>query len=419
MDTLIKIFKGDRAIWFIFLFLCIISLVEVFSAGSRLTYQTGNYLVPLRQHAAFLFCGLILVLFVLHIPYRWFQLFPIILLPLSFIFLVVALVSGSGVNDAARWITLLGIRFQPSELAKMAMVIFAASILAKKQGENQVGASAFKIIAPALLLFCGLIFSENLSTCLLLFMVIYIMMFIGRVSFKTLTASLGILLLPIVFVFLFVIIAPGKSNKVSFLHRADMWVGRIENFMSDRKKVPAVRYDIANNEQVGHARIAIATSSLFGKGPGNSIQRDFLSEAASDFIFAIIIEEIGLVGGFFVLFLYICLLIRAGRIAKKCDRAFPAFLIIGIALMMVSQALLNMMVAVGLFPVTGQPLPLISKGGTSTLINCIYIGMMLSISRYTRRLDRQREHDKSLKLEVDNQAAEPTAEILNEDMKLK
>ena len=194
--------------------------------------------------------------------------------------------------------------------------------------------------------------------------------------------------------------------------------------------MPAAKFDIDKDAQIAHARIAVATSNIVGKGPGNSVQRDFLSQAFSDFIFAIIIEELGLVGGAAVVFLYICLLIRVGRIAKKCDRTFPAFLVVGIALLLVSQAVFNMMVAVGLAPVTGQPLPLISKGGTSTLINCAYIGMILSVSRYTAKLDEQRAQEPLATVPATSEgspqsaepagsdaqtAAEPTARLLNSD----
>ena len=184
---------------------------------------------------------------------------------------------------------------------------------------------------------------------------------------------------------------------------------------------------IDGDAQVAHARIAVATSHVIGKGPGNSVQRDFLSQAYSDFIYAIIIEELGLIGGIVVVFLYICLLIRVGRIAKKCDRTFPAFLVIGIALLLVTQALFNMMVAVGLAPVTGQPLPLISKGGTSTFINCAYIGMILSVSRYTSQLEEQKQHDAQIPMQVEaavadvasvqvqEEAEEPTSKLLNSD----
>ncbi len=164
---------------------------------------------------------------------------------------------------------------------------------------------------------------------------------------------------------------------------------RITGFASN-EEVPAAKFDIDENAQVAHARIAIASSNILGKGPGNSVERDFLSQAFSDFIFAIIIEELGLLGGFFVVFFYWWLLVRVGKIARKCDRTFPAFLVIGIGLLLVIQAMFNMMVAVGLAPVTGQPLPLISKGGTSTWINCAYIGIILSVSRYTVKLEEEK-----------------------------
>ena len=250
------------------------------------------------------------------------------------------------------------------------------------------------------------------------------MMFIGRVSAKKLLILIGGLASVGVIAVAFLLMT--KNSDIPFLHRFDTWRARIEKFTSD-KEVPAAKFDIDKDAQIAHARIAVATSNGVGKGPGNSVQRDFLSQAFSDFIFAIIIEELGLVGGVVVVFLYICLLIRVGRIAKKCDRTFPAFLIIGIALLLVSQAVFNMMVAVGLAPVTGQPLPLISKGGTSTLINCAYIGMILSVSRYTAKLEEQREHDAQITMQVETgsgeestyseaqSAAEPTAKMLNSD----
>ena len=176
----------------------------------------------------------------------------------------------------------------------------------------------------------------------------------------------------------------------------------------DSEKIPAAKFDIDNDAQAAHANIAIAQSHLVGKMPGNSVQRDFLSFAFSDFIYAIIIEELGLIGGIVVIFLYLWLLIRAGRIASRCEKLFPALLVIGIALLLVGQATLNMMVAVGLFPITGQPLPLISKGGTSTLVNCVYIGMILSVSRYTillaeKRKREQEEEELARSLEIEFQ----------------
>ena len=168
------------------------------------------------------------------------------------------------------------------------------------------------------------------------------------------------------------------------LHRFDTWKSRIDKFL-DSKEVPPEDVDLDKDGQVAHANIAIATSNVIGKGPGNSVERDFLSQAFSDFIYAIIIEETGIVGATFVAMLYIILLFRTSRIASRCENNFPAFLAMGLALLLVTQALFNMCVAVGLAPVTGQPLPLVSKGGTSSVINCVYIGAILSVSRSAKR----------------------------------
>lgn len=329
------------------------------------------------------------------------------------------------INGAARWMTFMGIQFQPSEVAKMAVIIVTAFILSKGQDENGASPKAFKRIMIITGIICLLIAPENLSTAALLFGVVFLMMYIGRVATKKLLILAGGLAGVAIVAVSFLVLT--KNSDLPFLHRFDTWRARIERFSSD-EEVPAAKFDIDKDAQIAHARIAVATSHVVGKGPGNSVQRDFLSQAFSDFIFAIIVEELGLVGGIIVVFLYICLLIRVGRIAKKCDRTFPAFLIIGIALLLVSQAIFNMMVAVGLAPVTGQPLPLISKGGTSTLINCAYIGMILSVSRYTAKLDEQREHDAQITMQIETgapeeviadsdaqTAAEPTAKILNSD----
>ena len=219
-------------------------------------------------------------------------------------------------------------------------------------------------------------------------------MLIGRVPWRQIGnlisivgVSLGLLITVIV------VIPPSVYENIPGTHRFSTWQSRIKGFAEDKGAVPAAKFDIDKDAQIAHANIAIATSNVVGKMPGNSVQRDFLSQAFSDFIFAIVIEELGLLGGAFIVMLYLWLLIRAGRIAKRSEKHFPAFLVMGIALLLVSQAMLNMMVAVGLFPVTGQPLPLISKGGTSTLINCAYIGMILSVSRYVADKEEQRRQE--------------------------
>ena len=396
MDLLKSIFKGDKVVWIIFLMLCLISVVEVFSASSTLTFESGNHWGPITQHSILLLVGAFVVVLCHNIPYRWFQVLPPILLPISLIFLgmllcfdklnIAGLLVIEKINDAGRWIKLCGVTFQPSELAKMGVVIATAYILSKGQSEKEANPKAFKHIMIIACLMCGLIFPENFSTSALLFGVVFLMMYIGRIATRKLLLLMGtlggILVAGVIF------LAVTKDVDSSFLHRLDSWRNRIENFTKTEKVAPN-DYDIDGNAQEGHARIAVATSNVLGKGPGNSVERDFLSQAYSDFIFAIIIEELGLVGGIIVVFLYICLLIRVGRIAKKCNRTFPAFLVIGIGLLLVTQALFNMMVAVGLAPITGQPLPLISRGGTSTLINCVYIGMILSVSRYTAALEEE------------------------------
>ena len=427
MDLLKSIFKGDKVIWIIFLLLCLISIVEVFSASSSLAYRGYNHWGPITRHCIFLMVGTVCVWLFHNIPYKWFQVFPVFLLPASVVMLVAVMFMGR-INNAARWIEVAGIAFQPSEFAKMAVVIVTAFILSKGQTEEGAHPKAFKRIMIIAGLVCALILPENFSTAALLGGVVFLMMYIGRVPLRKLGTLLGSLAALAVAGIIFLQLT--KDIDVSFLHRFDTWRARIEKF-ANNKEVPAAKFDIDKDAQVGHARIAVATSNILGKGPGNSVQRDFLSQAYSDFIFAIVIEELGLVGGLLVIMLYIWLLIRAGRIAKKCNRTFPAFLVLGIALLLVAQAVFNMMVAVGLAPVTGQPLPLISRGGTSTLINCMYIGMILSVSRYVARLEEEQQHDAAVPLliaaategeqpvtpiESDAQTAEePTSKILNSD----
>ncbi len=430
MDLLKNIFKGDKVIWIIFLCLCLISIIEVFSAASTLTYKSGDHWGPITQHSIILMIGAIVVVLMHNIPYKWFQVFPVFLYPISVVLLafvtLMGVITGDRVNGAARWMSFMGLQFQPSELAKMAVIIAVSFILSKKQDDVGANPKAFKYIMILTGLVCMLIAPENLSTAMLLFGVVVLMMFIGRVAFKKLAMLLGGLALAGCLGVIFLLAIP-KDTDIPFLHRFDTWKSRITNF-TEKEEVPAAKFDIDKDAQIAHARIAIATSNVIGKAPGNSIQRDFLSQAFSDFIFAIIIEELGLVGGAFVVILYIWLLVRTGRIAQKCERTFPAFLVMGIALMLVSQAILNMMVAVGLFPVTGQPLPLISKGGTSTLINCAYIGMILSVSRYTAYLEEKKDNpapfltgeegSETVASEAQT-AAEPTAEVLNSDAKFE
>ena len=418
MDLIKDLFKGDKVIWIIFLFLCLISIVEVFSAASTLTYKSGDHWGPITQHSVILMVGVCIVVLVHNIPCKYFRVLPFFLLPISAVLLIfvmgMGLITGDRVNGAARWMTFFGIQFQPSELAKMAVIIVTAFILSKFQEEDNANPKAFKYIMWITGIVFILIAPENGSTAALLFGVVFLMMVIGRVPWKQLAKLMGIAGVMVAFFVGIVMIMPThKLNKVPMMHRVETWQNRIKGFFEDKEAVPAAKYDIDKDAQIAHANIAIASSNIIGKMPGNSVQRDFLSQAFSDFIFAIIIEELGLLGGAFVVILYIWLLMRAGKIARRSEKSFPAFLVMGIALLLVSQAMLNMMVAVGLFPVTGQPLPLISKGGTSTLINCAYIGMILSVSRYTAKLEEQRAHDAQITMQVETGNGKETFHTYN------
>ena len=390
MDFLNRVFRGDKVVWVVFMLLLLISVVEVFSAASMLTYKSGgNYWWPIRQHSTYLFLGFVVVYIAHLIPYRFYKTLPLVLVPASICMLIWVLVKGVDVNDAARWMKVAGFTIQPSEFAKVGVVMGTAVILSRMQTEDGATPQAMKWILWMTVIVCGLIAPENLSTAVLLFGVVLLMMYVGRIPMRQL-GKLVLVLGAAVALFLSVLLfVPSKTlRNIPGLNRLTTWQARIQRF-GDSEAVPAAQFRITDeNFQETHATMAIASSNIIGRGPGNSVERDYLPQAYSDFIFAIIIEELGLLGGAFVVLLYIILLIRAAKIAQKSRGYFPAFLVMGCALMLVAQAMLNMMVAVGLFPVTGQPLPLISRGGTSTLINCCYIGMILSVSYHTEKMTR-------------------------------
>ena len=396
-----NLFKGDKVIWMVFFFLCMISIVEVFSASSGLTYKSQNYIGPIAYHTFTIAFGALITILTLNIPCRYFKLMtPFLILITGLMLIIVALGGGESTNDASRWIRIGPITIQPSEIAKGTIVLVVAQILSAMQNEKGADRNAFKWIMWITIPACVLIGLENLSTAALLFAVVFLMMFIGLVPMRQLGRLAAIIIVLGVFaVSMIMIVGHDKSQEEQevakveqvdqpkkkkskiekLLHRADTWKARILNFGKD--DVSPQEYDLDKDAQVAHANIAIVSSGVIGKGPGKSTERDFLSQAFSDFIFAIVIEELGIMGAAAVVFLYIILLYRCARIASRCENNFPAFLAMGLGLLLVIQATFNMMVAVGLAPVTGQPLPLISKGGTSTIINCAYIGAILSVSR--------------------------------------
>lgn len=390
MDLLRNFFKGDKVIWIIFLLLCAISIIEVFSASSTLTYKSGDHWGPITNHLTLLMVGAFIVWITHNIPCKIFWM-GVLLLPIAWILLAIVLGMSVAINGASRWIDLGFIQFQPSEVAKMANIIVVAKILSIFQtGENGADKHALKWILVVTLPTALLIGVENLSTAVLLTGCIYLMMFIGRIPIRQMLMISGIGIGFLLLAFATVKLVPAQTWDQIGLHRMTTWQNRFSTHF-DETEIPPAKFDIDNDAQIAHANISIATSNILGKGPGNSVQRDFLSQAFSDFIYAIIIEELGLIGGGFVALLYILLLIRIGKIARNCDKPYYAFLVMGIGILLVTQAMFNMLVAVGIMPVTGQPLPLISKGGTSTLVNCAYIGIILSISRHVQDLKRQQE----------------------------
>ena len=377
-----NIFKGDKVLWVVFFFLCLISIIEVFSASSGLTYKSQDYVGPIIYHTGTIVFGFIVAIVIVHIPWRYFKLMTPFLLLFSIVTLLWVLLAGTKIGDAGRWINLFGFTFQPSEIAKGSLVLAVAQILSIMQDEDGADPKAIKYILVLSIPIIFLIFLENFSTADLLSIVVYLMMFLGRVPMKQIGIltgiGLGVMILGLAFIWFAghdkdelermekqqkIEMVAGVKKEKSFLdkvfHRADTWKSRLMKFTDDKEVAPE-DYDLDKDAQVAHANIAIASSNVLGKGPGNSEQRDFLAQAFSDFIFAIIIEEMGFVGSGLVVLLYIFLLFRAARIASRCEYNFPAFLVMGLGLLLVIQALFNMMVAVGLAPVTGQPLPLIS-----------------------------------------------------------
>jgi cell division protein FtsW len=364
-----KYFKGDPVIWAVILLLSLVSLLAVYSSTGSLAYkyQGGNTSYYILKHATILAMG-ILITYVTHlIPYKYFSRISQLLLIVSIPLLLVTLIYGVTRNQAARWLSIpgLSLTFQTSDIAKLAIVMYTARILAKKQESMKDFKSAFRPIMIRLMLICLLIMPANLSTAALIFATVFILMFIGRIRLLHLAGMAGVLGL-LVGVFIFV------ALQFNWHGRIGTWKNRIENY---------THADHDDNYQVSQAKIAIVSGGLIKLRPGKSIQRNFLPHPYSDFIYAIIIEEYGLIGGLFVLALYLYLLFRAAVLVRKSSRTFPAFLAIGLALMITFQALINMAVVVNLLPVTGQPLPMISMGGSSLLFTCVSLGIIQSVSR--------------------------------------
>jgi cell division protein FtsW len=380
METLLKKYlKGDATLWIVFFALCIVSVIEMYSASSTLAYKASNHAGPVLRHVAFLTGGVMIAFFVHLIPYRFIRISSYLGLFISSALLVFVLFKGHSENDAARWLVIGGIQFQPSELAKLSVIIVAADLISRIRDNAKDEWIYFRNTIIMLIAVCGLILLENFSTAFILFAVVFIMMFIGRISLKYLGSLAGILVISLVIGYGAIKAIPETSMPHMF-KRGYTWVARIERHSDKEGK--GSKYVINDkNRQEKYGQIAIARGGVFGLMPGNSVERDYLPQAYSDFIYSIIVEEMGLIGGIVVIILYLILLFRAGKIATNCSSVFPAILVIGLSLMIVIQTFINMSVATSLIPVTGQPLPLISRGGTSILITCIYFGIIFGITR--------------------------------------
>ena len=371
-EILSKYFKGDRVIWGVIFTLSILSLLAVYSSTGTLAYkyQEGNTAYYILKHFMLLTAGLSIIFITHLIPYKYYSRLSQLFLYLSILLLAITLVMGTSLNQASRWLTLPGLGFtiQTSDFAKLALIMYIARVLSLRQNDkklNDFNGVFVSLIIPITIV-CGLIMPANFSTAAILFITSFLLMFIGRVKVKYLVGISGVGMLIVALIIAGVIISGSSTGRIG------TWQNRIENYVNGES---------GDNYQVEQSKIAIATGGVFGKGPGNSTQRNFLPHPYSDFIYAIIIEEYGFFGGVIVLFLYMFLLYRAGVIVRKSRRTFAAFLAIGLTLSLVFQAMINMGVAVHLFPVTGQTLPLVSMGGSSILFTGVAFGIILSVSR--------------------------------------
>lgn len=369
MFAIRKYIGGDRIIWAVIIVLSLYSLLSVYSTSGILVFRnpgsSPTYYV--FRHGILLMAGLFMVYLTHLIPYRYFsrlsQFLVIIVVPL----LIVTLIFGEDVNQATRRleVPLLGFTFQTSDLAKLALIVYVARLLSQKQNDIKDLKKAFIPIMLPVGIICVLIMPEDLSTALILMATCVILMYIGRIK-------IGHLLLFCAAGIFIISLYAGISMLTQKENRAPTWWNRVESYFD--KEIESY--------QVEQAKIAIAGGGILGKFPGNSTQRNFLPHSYSDYIYAVIIEEYGLLlGGIPILLLYLILLYRAGVLVRKSTRTFPAFLAVGLTLGLVLQAMVHMAVAVNLLPVTGQPLPLVSMGGTSRIITCISLGIILSVSR--------------------------------------
>ena len=370
MKTIFQHIKGDKTIWAIVAILAIFSFMPVYSASTNLVYVVGNgsTLGHLVKHIVLLIMGFAIIYGVHKVPYRYFSGGSVLMLPVVIVLLIFTLAQGTTIGgaNASRWIRIGGIGFQTSTLAGLVLMVYVARYLAKnKEKKINFKESLWQLWLPVAAILM-LILPANFSTTAIIFVMILMVTFIGGYPIKYIGFILGA---GIVALSIFILIA--KAFPDAMPNRVQTWQSRIENFSNDGGK---------ESYQVEKAKIAIATGGTFGVGPGKSVQKNFLPQSTSDFIFAIIVEEYGLVGGFLVASIYFILLFRIFVVIRKTTTIFGTLLVLGVGVPIIFQATINMAVATNLFPVTGQTLPLISSGGTSIWMTCFALGMILSVS---------------------------------------
>ena len=370
MKTIFKHIKGDRTIWAIIAVLAIFSFMPVYSASTNLVYVVGNgsTLGHLVKHIVLLILGFAIIYGVHKVPYRYFSGGSVLMLPVVIILLIFTLAQGTTIGgaNASRWIRIGGIGFQTSTLAGLVLMVYVARYFAKnKEKTINFKESLLKLWTPVAIVLL-LILPANFSTTAIIFVMVLMVNFIGGYPAKYIGFILGA---GIVLLSLFVLIA--KAFPDAMPNRVQTWQSRIESFSDGEGK---------EAYQVEKAKIAIATGGIFGVGPGKSVQKNFLPQSTSDFIFAIIVEEYGLIGGFVIVSIYFLLLFRIFVVIRKTTTIFGVLLVLGVGIPIIFQASINMAVATNLFPVTGQTLPLISSGGTSIWMTCFALGMILSVS---------------------------------------
>ncbi|MBV6655177.1 MAG: FtsW/RodA/SpoVE family cell cycle protein [Mameliella sp.] len=366
--------RGDRSIWAVIALLSLFSIMAVYSSTGTLAYREmgGNTESLLLKHFLIVTGGLFLTYLAHLMHYMKYSRSAPVLLLISVPLLIYTIAFGADINDARRWIEVpfVGVTFQTSDFAKLALIIYLARMIGSKQDYIKDFQSAFVPIIVPVLIICGLIAPADLSTAILLFITSILMMFVGRVALQ----YIALLLLLGIVVFAMLILLGEFFPEVV---RSDTWVNRVREYMDN----PDGGY------QVQQAKIAMANGEWIGLGPGNSIQRNYLPSPYSDFIYSIIVEEYGIFGGFLIIGLYVTLFFRSTRLVTKSPKAFGAMLVIGLSISLVLQAFINIAVSVHLVPVTGVTLPMVSMGGTSILFTCISFGIILSVSKYIETVE--------------------------------